>query len=309
MNRFFFQIDENRIESFKAELLVISHSQLETKAISALDFLHRVSEGVVSVMDFQNIGSTSLTLDFLNFCVNKRTSNLSLISLNLSHVLGPAEHNEMLSNLTVKILYPDARYVLNEMWQDVGIDSDCENFFDTFKSVSMRYTRSSPIYITAMSMDDFIEETFPYVRYNYSSNTQYQECVALETEVLPQIEGYIVEFRNVEEILINLTTSGIQESLVLAETLSSYYDEIINIGLIYHKYKKKIKKACLWTKSVFSHQNSLLWKFISIHGTLTDTLQDVDKTLEKIRNAYMKLIILLLSIQILRFLKFTSLEI
>ena len=104
-----------------------------------------------------------------------------------------------------------------------------------------------------------MEEKFPHARSNYSSNKQHQECLALETEVLTQIDGYVERFKQVEEILMNLTTSEIQESLVLAETLLSNYKEIINIGQIYHNCWSKLKESCSWIKSVVRNQNRVLW--------------------------------------------------
>ena len=81
-------------------------------------------------MDFHNTGSTSMTLDFLNYCFNEGTMNLSSISLNLSYVIDPAEQDEMQSNWTLKMLYPGVRYVLSEMLSDVGNSSNCRNFFE-----------------------------------------------------------------------------------------------------------------------------------------------------------------------------------
>ena len=141
------------------------------------------------------------------------------------------------------------------------------------------------MYIIPMNMEEFVEEMFPYARYNYNSNTEYLECVALETDILPQIDGYIVQFRHVEEILLNLTTSGIQESLVLAETLSSYYDEIIDIGQIYHKYQMKLNEACDWIKPVISHQNFLLDRGTVKEEELDSFLNEIHTTWVKIRNA------------------------
>ena len=150
----------------------------------------------------------------------------------------------------------------------------------------MKYTDLSPMHIIPMSMEEVIEDRFPDVHYNYSSNIQYQECVALETEVLPQMDGYIVEFRHIEEILMNLTSSDIQEALPLAETLSSYYDEIINVGQIYHEYNRKLNEACDWIKHVLSHQNSLLDKGTVKEKELDSFLNEIHTTWVKIRNAY-----------------------
>ena len=260
--------------------------EMITKTVSSLEFLHRVSEGVVSIVDFQNMGSTSMTLDFLHFCFNEGRMNLSTISLNMSDVFDEREQDEMQSNRTLKMLYPEARYDLNEMLLGRGKSSNCQKFFNQFKSVSVNYTNQNPMYIIAMNMEELLKVKFPYARYNYSSNIQYQECVALETEILPQIEGYIVEFRCVEEILMNLTTWDIQESLVLSKKLSSYYDEIINIGLIYHKYQKKLNESCNWIKPVLSHQNVLLDEDTVTEEELDFFRNEIDTTSVKIKSAY-----------------------
>ena len=235
------------------------------------------------------MGSTSTTLELLYLCFNEGTKNLSSISVNLSHLLDPAEQDETQSNLTLKTLYPDARHILNRVQKYVGETGTCQEIFDEVKYVSLYYTKYSPMYIIPMNIKELVEERFPYARYNYSSNIQYQECVALETELLPQIDGDIVVFRDIEELLMNLTSSEIQESLILSETLSSYYNKIINVKLIYHKYERKLNEACNWIIPVLSHQNFLLWKFTSIHGTPLILLKDVETSLDKIRNIYLKL--------------------
>ena len=275
------------IHSFKLELLQKALHEMDTRAISALYFLHKVSEGVVSIMDFQNIGSISMTLDILKFCFNEKSANLSSISVNLSFALDTVEQDEMPFNLSLKSLYPDARYILNRILASTGETSDCQQVFDEFKSISQYYTRFSPAYITPLNMVELVEEKFPHARSNYSSNKRHQECLALETEVLSQINGYVVKFKHVEEILMNLTMSEIQESLVLAETLLSHYKEIINIGQIYHSYWSKLNQACSWVKSVVSHQNFVLWTRRDAHEKPVSILRDVVVTsLNKIRNAY-----------------------
>ena len=277
------------IQSFKEKLLLKAlYEEMNTRAINALKFLHEVSEGVVSIMDFQNLGSTSLTLDILKFCFNEKSTDLSSISVNLSFALDTFDQDEMPSNLSLKILYPDAWYILNRIIESVGEISDCQQVFDEFKFVSRYYTRFSPAYITPINMTELMEEKFPHARSNYSSNKQHQECLALETEVLTQIDGYVERFKQVEEILMNLTTSEIQESLVLAEILLSHYKEIINIGQIYHSYWSKLKEACSWVKSVVRHQNFVLWTWREVtHEDPASLLWDVVVTsLKKIRNAY-----------------------
>ena len=132
-----------------------------------------------------------------------------------------------------------------------------------------------------------MEEKFPHARSNYRSNKRHQECLALQTEVLTQTDGYVEKFKQVEEILMNLTTSEIQESLVLAETLLSHYKDIINIGQIYHSYWSKLNEACSWIKSVVRNQNSVLWIWEKTHDNPSRLLWDVFVTsLNKIRNAY-----------------------
>ena len=274
------------IRSSKTQLLTKAREKIDTRAISALKFLHDVSEGVASLMDFENLGSSSVTLDMLNFCFNEESANLSSTSVNLSHALDASELDDTPSNLSLKILYPDARYVLNKILQSVGETSDCQQVLDEFKSVSRHYTKSSPVYITPLNMEELIEEKFPHANYN-SSNEQHQECLALETEVLTQINGYVVKFIEVEEILMNLTTSRIRESLVLAETLSSLYGEIINIGLIYYKYWSKLIEACSWIYQAVNHQIFVLWKWGNTHDSPTSLLSDVvDTSLSKTRNVY-----------------------
>ena len=285
---FFFQNDHYHIKSFKDELLDKSY-KFETKVITSLNFLHRVSEGMVSIVDFQKMGSSSKTLNFMNYCSNERSMNISSILVNLSHVSDPTEQDKKGSNWTLKILYPDARYVVDRIQNDVGETGNCQQLNDELKSVSLYYTRYSPMYIIPLNMDKLLGEKFPYARYNYSSSSQYQECVALETELLPQIDEYVAQFEHVEGMLMNLTTSEIQESLASVETLLSYYDKIINIGLIYHEYHSKINDACNWIRPVISHQNSLLWKITGTYWSPAYVLQNVDTSLEKIRNSYMKL--------------------
>ena len=276
------------IQSFKEELLLKAlYEETNTRAIDALKCLHEVSEGVVSIMDFQNLGST---LDILKLCFNEKSANLSSISVNLSFALDTLEQDEMPCNLSLKILYPDAWYVLNKILESVGEISDCQQIFDEFKFVFRYYTRFSPAYITPINMTELMEEKFPHARSNYSSNKQHQECLALETEVLTEINGYVVKFKHVEEILMNLTMSEIQESLVLAETLSSHYREIINIGQIYHSYWSKLNEACSWIKSVVRNQNSVLLIWENTHENPAKLLWDVVVTsLNKIRNAYSSL--------------------
>ena len=284
--KIFFQNDHYRIQSFKDELVDKSF-EFETKTITSLNFLHTVSEGVVSIMDFQNMGSISMTLEFLYLCFNEGTTNLSSTSVNLSHLLDPANQDVMQSNLTLKTLYPDAQYVLNRIQKNVGQTVNCQHVFDELKYISLFYTKYSPMYIIPMNMEELIEQKFPYSRYN--NNTLYQQCVALETELLPQIDGHIAQFRHIEKMLMNLTTSDIQKSLFLTETLLSYYNEIINIGLIYKKYERKLNDVCNWIRPVLSHQTSLQLQITGLFWKPTDLLVDVDTSLDKIRNVYMQL--------------------
>ena len=279
------------IQSFKDEHLQKAISEvINIKAINALTFLHEVSQGVVSIVDFQNLGSTSMTLDILKFCFNEKFANLSSISINLSYALDASEQDEMPLNLSLKILYPNAWNILNRIIEFVGETSECQQFFDEFELVSWYYTRFSPAYITPINMTELMEEKFPHARSNYSSNKRHQECLTLETEVLTQIDGYVEKFKHVQEILMNLTTSEIQESIVLVETLLSYYGEIINIGLIYHNYWSKLNEACSWIKSVVRNQNSVLWIWEKTHDNPSRLLWDVVVTsLNKIRNAYSSL--------------------
>ena len=141
------------IQSFKEELLLKAlYEEINTRAINTLKFLQEVSEGVVSIVDFQNLGSTSMTLDILKLCINEKSANLSSISVNLSFALDTLEQDEMPSNLSLKILYPDAWYILNRILESVGEISDCQQVFDEFRFVYRYYTRFSPAYITPINM-------------------------------------------------------------------------------------------------------------------------------------------------------------
>ena len=245
-------------------------------------FLYRMSEGVVSFMGFQNMGSTSITLDFLNFCFKENPSNLSSISVNLSQ--DAREQDEPQSNLTLNILYPKAQ----DIKQIYGVNSgDCPKVVYELSKVCRQYTRNNPV-ISSMNIQEFIEEMFPHIQYNYSSNIQHQECVALEKEVLPQIEGHIVTFKEIEKMMMNWNTSEIQQAFILARRLSSYYGEIINIGLIYHKYEAKLNEACNWLRPVLSYKWSRL---VLSKPTISEAtnLQHISTSLTKIKNIYLKL--------------------
>ena len=269
MQRIYFQNDENYIEKTKYRLSAIH----KTRATSSLSFLHEISYGVLYIMNFQHNGSASATLDFLNSCFNEFFFNLS--SLNYAR-----EEGDTKTNLTTKMLYQDTG--LKETQPDERT-SDCQKVYKAMKRLSKQYTRFCS-FITTMNMEELMKQKFPYAR--YSSNTQYQKCLALETEVLLKIEGYIFEFRQVEEILKNLTTSEIEESLVLIRRLLSYYDEIISIEFIYHNYDNMLNKACKWMQSVLNHQNLELSKWELKPKELQN---EMEISLDKIRNAYVTL--------------------
>ena len=177
---------------------------------------------------------------------------------------------------------------LSSIQPNWGQSSSCENVFYQLKHISKYYTHHSPD-ITPMNMEEVMNHNFPHARYNYNSNLQYQEYVALETEILPQIDGYIIEFQEIKEMLMNMTTSGIQESLVLVETLLTYFHEIIDIGLIYNKYLGKLDKACNWIRSVMNHQGYLLRTSPINSEEFFALLKDINQSLDKIRNTYIKL--------------------
>ena len=238
IKRIYFQIDGRYIDEYRSIDEIRRMAYIKTRTTSSLKFLHVISNGLLTIVDFQNSGSTSTTLDLINSCFNELQTG------------------------------------------------DCQNSFEKLKRLSRSYTRYSPFVITPLSREEQMKQKFPYARYNYSSNTQYQECVALETEVLPQIEGYIVDFRHVEEILMNLTTSEIQESLVLVRRLMSYYDEVITIELIYHKYDKQLNKACNWMPEVLNNQNLVLSKY---ELKPEELIYDMKTSLDKIRNTYVTL--------------------
>ena len=95
------------------------------KAITALNFLHRVSNGVLAVMDFQNNGSTSRIVDFLNLCFKNHSS----ISLNLLDASEPDQ--------TLRTLYPDIYSVFENSVLLIPV-ADCQNVFDEFKREAFR---------------------------------------------------------------------------------------------------------------------------------------------------------------------------
>ena len=276
-NCFEYDCEDPIIHSFEQKLLQKARNEMSTRAISTLYFLHKISVGVVSVVDFQNLGSTSMTLDILKFCFNEKSANLSSISVNLSLALDTLEQDEM--------PFQDEWDIINRIpWGEI---SNCQQVLDEFKSASLHFTRFSLSHIAPLNMVELVEEKFPHARSNHSSNKQHQECLALETEVLTQIDGYVEKVKQVEEILMNLTTSEIQESLVLVQALLSYYGEIINIGQIYHSYWSKLNGACSWIKSVLTHQDLVLSTWKGTYGNPASLLWDVVVTsLKKIRNAY-----------------------
>ena len=227
---------------------------------------------MVGIVNFQNNGLTSTTLDVLHSCSNERPLNYSSRNYH--------EEDNTKNNLTLKMLYPDAW--LHRMEPDETNSDECQSVLWKVKFLSKSYT--IPFFITPMNREEFMKHNFPYARYNYSSNLKYQECVALETEILPQIDRFIIAFRQVEEILMNLTTSDIQESFNLIRRLLSYYDEIINIGLIYHKYGNKLKNACPW-------MNEYHWLLVLSKLKLKpeELRNDMKTSLDEIRNAYVTL--------------------
>ena len=243
-----------------------------------MKFLYYLSKAVVRIIGFQNMGPQSTTLDFLNFCFKETHPNLSSISANFSQ--DTREQYNPQSDLTINMLYQ----LSPNKYSD-----DCMKIVDELREVSYRYTGINPFVNGSMKMPELMEELFPHVRYNYSSNKQYQECVALENQVLPQIEGYVVTFKEIEKMLMNWNSSEIQEALILVGKLSSYYGEIINIGVIYHTYQTKLEVCSSWLKPAVEDQYNSIFNSMPTLWDAYIFFEDISLSLTKIRNVYTKL--------------------
>ena len=253
------------------------------RATTALNFLHGVSKGVLGVMDFQNNGSTSRIVDFLNLCFKNHSS----ISLNLLDVSEPDQ--------TLRTLYP---YFYNVFENSVLLIpvTDCQIIFDEFKREAfvhyfVFHLNLIPSHIPTKNIEELLKENRLHLFYNKSSNAKHQECFSMETEVLTLIDTYLSEFQEVDEIWRNLTKAPtIQEASVLAEKLLPYYSDIIHIGLMKYEYLKKLSDACDGTKSFI--EDFLRVDPRTISPTQEEALlllQDIQTSLDKIRETYVKL--------------------
>ena len=276
-----FQNDEKHIEAFRYELKALV--QKLPKATTALNFLHGVSYGVLGVMDFQNNGSTSRIVDYLNLCFKNHSS----ISLNLLDASEPDQ--------TLRTLYPDI-YVVFETSVLLIPVTDCQNVFDEFKreaflDYSDIHLNLIPIHIPTKNIEELLTENRLHLFYNKSSNAQHQECFSMEAEVLTLIDTYLSEFQEVDEIWRNLTKAPtIQEASVLAKKLLPYYSDIIHIGLMKYDYLRKLNNACHGTKSFIEDLLRVNPKTVSPRQEeALALLQDAQTSLEKIRETYIKL--------------------
>ena len=253
------------------------------KSTTALNFLHGVSYGILGVMDFQNNGSTSRIVDFLNLCFK----NLSSISLNL---LDASETDQ-----TLRTLYPDIYIVFETSVLLIPV-ADCQNVFDEFKreaflDYSDIHLNLIPSHIPNKNIEELLKESRLHLFYNKSSNAQHQECFSMEVEVLAQIDAYLSEFQEVDEIWRNLTKApNIKEASVLAEKLLPYYSDIIHIGLMKYEYLKKLSDACDGTETFI--EDLLRVNPRTVSPTQEQALllmQDIQTSLHKIRETYVKL--------------------
>ena len=253
------------------------------KATTALNFLHGVSNGVLGVIDFQNNGSTSRIVDFFNLCFKNHSS----ISLNLLNASEPDQ--------TLRTLYPDT-YIVFEIYDLLFPVADCENIFDEFKleaflDYSDIHLNLIPSHIPTKNIEELLKENRLHLFYNKSPNAQHQECFSMEAEVLAQIDAYLSEFQEVDEIWKNLTKApNIKEASVLAEKLLPYYSDIVHIGLMKYEYLKKLNDACDGTKSFIEDLLRVNPKTLSpTQEEALVLLQDTQTSLDKIRETYVKL--------------------
>ena len=68
-------------------------------------------------------------------------------------------------------------------------------------------------------------------------------CKNAETEVINLTRGYFPIFEALKETALNLTKAlTLQEAMVYAQKITTYYNIIVEIGQLYTKYQDKI--AC-----------------------------------------------------------------
>ena len=189
-------------------------------------------------------------------------------------------------NRTLEDLYPYWHHTENKPWIDVENMDDCQKLFEDFKRVSRDHTGYRDF--GEQTTEEFVSKIFINGTYNYSTNTNHTKCVAMETEVLQLIEEPLVEAKMVWEIYLNLTTADtIQEALVYAERLTGYYGDIVDNGLIRHKYYQKMYNQCNWITKFISRQLIRVGWYKLTEGR--EIRKNVRKILDIIRREYRKM--------------------
>ena len=211
-------------------------------------------------MDFRNGGSTSTTLDFLNFCSNRTTSPSSSVVLGGLDV--HEENNTDFHNRTLEAVYPHLKFPSYRPWLDVETTEDCDKMLQYFL-YEMEDGRTNNNFDgdwTEQSTEEFISNIFLNGTYNYSANINHTKCVAMETEVLQLIEEPLIRAKEAWRIIwLNLTTAETtQEALVFAEKLAGYYGDVINNGLLRHTYYNKMEEYCTWIVEFIDEDLALL---------------------------------------------------
>ena len=230
------------------------------KGLSKLNVLDTISKRILIIMDFRNGGSTSTTLDFLSFCSNKTTSPSSSVVLGGLDI--PGEHNTDLHNRTLEAVYPHLEFPSYRPWLDVETTKDCDEMLHDFlyemddRTTDNNFDGDQ----TEESPEEFISSIFFNGTYNYSANIRHTRCIAMETEVLQLIEEPLVRAKEAWRIIwLNLTTAEtIQEAQVFAEKLAGYYGDVINNGLLRHKYYNKMEEYSTWIVEFIDEDLALL---------------------------------------------------
>ena len=96
--------------------------------------------------------------------------------------------------------------------------------------------------------------------YNYSANIRHTRCIAIETEVLQLIKKPLIRAKEAWRIIwLDLPTAEtIPEALAFAEELAGYYGDVINNGLLRHKYYNKMEEYCTWIVEFIDEDLALL---------------------------------------------------
>ena len=237
------------------------------------------------MLDFQNVDSTSRTLEFLNFCSNGTTSLNAEVKLKDYSQSG--ENGIELGNFTLEKMF-NLRFSRSRSWHDIDDLDDCDSLFDEFKD-DLYFHHVYVLVPCDENPDELVSSVFVNSTYNYRANTHYMKCNELETEVLPLIQEPILRrAREAWETMLNITEAEtIPEVLVYADRLTGFLGDAINNRLLEETYWQRMYDQCNWVNDFISQEIPYIDRSKEVQGE--EIRYTVAEILDSMGRAYMKM--------------------